>query len=491
MAGLLEAVLTMCVCKVGFSILCLPMVRGPLSSVGLCCGCLLLFTDLAITVFLAFLWLSGSWLVPFTVSTDSIAHRFLLFLTHTYGGVMLLIIPLVAVEMAFHLHWPQLRGMEGECGGKGFQTKGEEGSARAEPKRAERQNRTASSAGALAHVACVLSCLLAWCISGLRAERHWDLGVELCLEGDTGGSGGSLWRCLPSLLSAAWPDFSEPYWGLPAAAVLLGLCGSLRLISLRPTGDHVCPEKAERSSEGKERKRSSTELGRVQTRATDVRPESAKLSSEKEREREHSSDVDNRGKMQTRPVLCALANPTGGVSTQTLTVDTGTTSGRCCVLSTVAPQGSEQPRPPPPHGKNCPSSQRFALPGRCGPPTETETVARQIQNKQSLVLAQPLRQNMPEMCFACTTTQSESSGSQTDPQQLCYQPCRQSWDFPGGSPSPRGLLIVGLVWGVFICLFPVPLGFSVLLIRHTETLVLFGLKVLTQSPSHNKHTEST
>ncbi|KAF5901060.1 uncharacterized protein DAT39_009209, partial [Clarias magur] len=49
MDGVLEATIALCGCKVLCSILCLPAFKGSLSSVSLCCVCLLLFTDLSIT----------------------------------------------------------------------------------------------------------------------------------------------------------------------------------------------------------------------------------------------------------------------------------------------------------------------------------------------------------------------------------------------------------------------------------------------------------
>ncbi|KAG5274752.1 hypothetical protein AALO_G00139740 [Alosa alosa] len=520
MAGLLEAALAACLCKVGLSILWLRMVRGgSLSSVGLCCGCLLLLTDLAITLFLAFLRLAHPWLVAFPVSADIIALRFLLFLTHTYWGVMLLSTPLVAMEMAFHLRWPHLRGMEGEGdGGKDLQTRGEEwrtplysergemdnGKAvsQAAPERAERSEGDSSSAAVLAHIACVLSCLLAWCISGLRAERRWNLdihAVKLCLMGDTGGGGGggisSLWRCLPSLLSVAWPDVSEPFWGLLAAVVLLGLYWTLSLLSLRPDAECVCPERAEGSpvDEKDERKHSNTDV-LEQAQTARMGPMSAELSLEWKREREPTTNADVRVQMQTRHVSRAPVNPSGGGWTNRLTVDTETTIDRCRVLST------ERRQPPYPHGKCHLSSPGFvSVPDSCGSPTEAEKVVRQMQDKQLPTHGQhPLRQSRAtaeNMCFTCTAAQSDSGRTRTDPQQLqlqwCPRRCCQTRAFQGGSPSPRGLLIAALVWGIFICFFPMALGFSVLIIRHTETLVLFGLKVLGQTPPHDKHTEST
>ncbi|XP_062400362.1 uncharacterized protein LOC134091746 [Sardina pilchardus] len=539
MAALLEAALAACLCKVGLSILWLGAVRGggSLSSVGLCCGCLLLLTDLAIALFLALLRLADPWLVAFPVSADVIALRFLLFLTHTYWGVMLLTSPLVALEMAFRLRGPHLRGTEGEGdGGEGLQTRGEERCtappcsergetdngkapvARAAAERAEQSEGDDSSAAVLAHVACVMSCLLAWCVSGLRAKHRWHLdvpAVELCLEEDAGGGGGggggggigisSLCRCLPGLLSVAWPDVGEPLWGLLAAALLLGLHGSLRLLGLRLDAERDCPERAEASladETDERRKRSNADAqGRTHTdcagtTSAELSPE-GKRERELERERESAANTDVRVQMQTRPASRAPVNPSGGVWTNGLAVDTETTIDRCRILSA----GRHQP--PCPHGKCHLSSAGFvSAPDRCGSLSEGERAVRQMQDKQLPPCRQhPLRQSRDvteNTCFTRTAAQSDSGRTPSDPQsqqqqlqQRWLQHCCQTRAFQGGSPSPRGLLIAALVWGIFICLVPLALGFSVLVIRHTETLVLFGLKVLGQAPPHDKHTEST
>ncbi|XP_028855044.1 uncharacterized protein LOC114801195 [Denticeps clupeoides] len=210
MGGQLESAIALCLCKAMFSALCLPALRGSLSSVSFCCGCLLLFTDLAVTLFLAFLWLAEPWLVQFFISADALALCFLLFLTQTYGSMLLLTTPLVTVEMSFCLQWPFSHRTD-----------------RVDEEEGERGNEEEWGSSAL-HVCCLFCCLAVWCIYGLRARDDWRLDevlVEACLERN-----GSLYLCLPSLLTATLPAFSEPCWGLPAAANLLGLTGSLALL---------------------------------------------------------------------------------------------------------------------------------------------------------------------------------------------------------------------------------------------------------------------
>lgn len=441
---------------------------------------------------------------------------------------MLLTIPLVAVEMGFLLRWPHLGGAEAEDHrGKGTQVRGDEcsvplglrqeeaGSREASPERAKWREGHTSSAAILAHAVCILSCLLAWCISGLRAERHWarDMPtVELCLEsyagrgGGGGGRGGrsigvSLWHCVPSLLSMAWVDLSEPCWGLLAAMVLLGHYAGLRLISLRPDYEHVCPERAQSLSleEKKDKERNPYMGTHGQTPTDSMGLENAEVSLEEEKEQDHMTNADIRVEMQTRPTLCAVVNPSGGASTQSLSVDTETTAGKCHVLGTGVPHSAERHQALCPHGKCCLSSAGFAsLPDRCGSLVEAERAVRQMEDKQPPTSRQhPLRQGrgMAEnICFeGKSPPQTDCGGVWVEPQKQLPWPrrCCRRWAFPRGSPCPRSLVIAALVWGIFICLFPVPVGFCVLVIQHTETLVLFGLKVLWKIKSHDKQTEST
>ncbi|KAF3856167.1 hypothetical protein F7725_016890 [Dissostichus mawsoni] len=56
--------------------------------------------------FLSFLWIFESWVSELTLLGDVIALRFLIFLCETYGAVLLLITPLIAVESVTRLPWP-------------------------------------------------------------------------------------------------------------------------------------------------------------------------------------------------------------------------------------------------------------------------------------------------------------------------------------------------------------------------------------------------
>ncbi|XP_043107389.1 uncharacterized protein LOC122353621 isoform X2 [Puntigrus tetrazona] len=191
MEGVLGVTLHVCVCKLMSSMLLCPSVMThTVTAVSLCCSCLLLFTDLVVTVFLLYVWFMESWLTPLHTSSDIIALRFLLFLCKAYGVVLLLMPPLIAVELLFDLLCPQ-----------GGQTKGRDAS-----------ESLSSRIG-------YLGCFLAWCVSGIYSSHDWmleQISVEICL-----GKGGHLLSCLSSA-----EEFS---WVLPSMVVLLSLTGSLGL----------------------------------------------------------------------------------------------------------------------------------------------------------------------------------------------------------------------------------------------------------------------
>ncbi|XP_018556152.1 uncharacterized protein LOC108899902 [Lates calcarifer] len=106
MDGVLEGATVLCVCKLACSLLFLPALTASHSPVSFCCCCLLIFTDFLVAVFLSFLCIFESWLTELTLLGDVIALRFLLFLSHTYGTVLLLTTPLIAVETLTRLLWP-------------------------------------------------------------------------------------------------------------------------------------------------------------------------------------------------------------------------------------------------------------------------------------------------------------------------------------------------------------------------------------------------
>ncbi|XP_057217506.1 uncharacterized protein LOC130570963 [Triplophysa rosa] len=203
MEGVLEAALFLCVFKVSCSsLLFLPAVIRSVSAVSLCCMCLLLFTDLAVTLFLFFVWITESWLILFQVSSDVIALRFLLFLSQVYGVVLMLTPPLIAVELMVHL----LRSQENTELDK------------------KDENTLSRTMG-------FLGCLLVWIVSGIHSSNNWKVGqisTETCLD-----RGSCLVNCLPGFFMTPTPGMEELSWIVPAMVVLLSLTGGLGLLKTK------------------------------------------------------------------------------------------------------------------------------------------------------------------------------------------------------------------------------------------------------------------
>ncbi|XP_067093835.1 uncharacterized protein si:ch211-193i15.1 [Osmerus mordax] len=179
-----------------------------------CCCCLLIFTDIAVTIFLVVLWISKPWLPPLVVSADVIALRFLLFLSHTYGAVLGFTITLVAVETVMRLYFPKrFRGL----GLEGEEDEEEGGEIPVGQKDATCLGCVAVKDQDLTHLPDFLCCLLVWVLSGLHgslwSKTSEELLAEVCIQ-----TTGSLPLCLPSLFtSLSGPR--EPCW----CVVVLGL----------------------------------------------------------------------------------------------------------------------------------------------------------------------------------------------------------------------------------------------------------------------------
>ncbi|XP_016123777.1 uncharacterized protein [Sinocyclocheilus grahami] len=191
MESVLDVTLCLCVCKLMSSmLLCSSVVTHTITVVSLCCSCLLLFTDLAVTMFLLYIWLMESTLTPFYVSSDVIALRFLLLLCQAYGVVLLLMPLLIAVELLVDLLHSQYGRIKGQ-----------------------------DASESLSMRIGYFGCLLAWSVSGIYSSHDW-ISVETCWE-----KGGYLLTCLPST-----DEFS---WVLPVVVVLLSLTGSLGLFRMK------------------------------------------------------------------------------------------------------------------------------------------------------------------------------------------------------------------------------------------------------------------
>ncbi|KAK5872640.1 hypothetical protein PBY51_013322 [Eleginops maclovinus] len=218
MDGVLEGAIVLCLCKLACSLLLVPSLTSSYSPVSFCCSCLLLFTDFLVTVFLSFLWISESWFSELTLHGDVIALRFLIFLSETYGEVLILITPLIAVESMFRLPWPhsvvtlrmtcpKLDSNKQLCNVVEVNVKEEK--ARKDSEETEKS---------WSHVVSYLCCLSVWVAVGLNVRRRWmreQVQAVACLR-----TTNSLVRCLPNLFNHM-PSAVNPYWGMAFLFFLL------------------------------------------------------------------------------------------------------------------------------------------------------------------------------------------------------------------------------------------------------------------------------
>ncbi|XP_056256694.1 uncharacterized protein LOC130184679 [Seriola aureovittata] len=221
MDGVLEGAAVLCVFKLVCSVLFLPSLTASYSPVSFCCCCLLIFTDFLVTVFLSFLCIFESWLTELTTLGDVIALRFLLFLSHTYGAVLLLITPLIAVETLTRLLWPHFvvthRAVSQTVDSVGERCYIEGGIADEEE---DSNNPDKDKDKGLSHVAGYLCCLSVWVAVALNVRWRWKLEEDwaaACLH-----TTNSLIRCLPNLFSPM-PSAVNPCWGMAFLSLLLFL----------------------------------------------------------------------------------------------------------------------------------------------------------------------------------------------------------------------------------------------------------------------------
>ncbi|XP_056292942.1 uncharacterized protein LOC130208066 isoform X2 [Pseudoliparis swirei] len=221
MDGVLEGATVLCLCKLACSLLFLPSLAASHSSVSFCCCCLLVFTDFLVTAFLSFLCISDSWLTELTPLVDVVALRFLIFLSHTYGAVLLLTTPLIAVETLTALLGPnsvvahrtasQTEGSDGQRCYVGEVTVEEE---------EESKDKKTKEKVLSLHAVSYLCCLSVWVAVALNVRWRWkreEAWAVACLH-----STNSLMRCLPNLFSPM-SSTVNPCWGMAFLSLLLVL----------------------------------------------------------------------------------------------------------------------------------------------------------------------------------------------------------------------------------------------------------------------------
>ncbi|XP_074528131.1 uncharacterized protein LOC141791493 isoform X2 [Halichoeres trimaculatus] len=214
MDGVLEGAVVLCVCKLVSSLLFLPLLAESHSPVSFCSCCLLFFTDFLVTVFLTFLSIFEPWLANQTAQlSDVIALRVLLFLGHTYGAVMLLTTPLIAVETLTRLLWPpstDTHWTESQAKDDGLHCFVWEEAVEKEEDR-DKEKR-------FSHVVSYLCCLSVWVVVALNVS--WRSKLEEVLTSSCLHTTNSLVRCLPNLFSPM-PSFVHPCWGIAFLSLLM------------------------------------------------------------------------------------------------------------------------------------------------------------------------------------------------------------------------------------------------------------------------------
>ncbi|MEQ2227756.1 hypothetical protein ILYODFUR_001576 [Ilyodon furcidens] len=204
MDGVLEGALVLSACKLVCSLFFLPSLDASHSPVSFCCCCLLIFTDFLVSAFLSFLCTLKFWLTELNPPGDIIALRLLLFLSHTYGAVLVLTTFLIAMETLIRVLWPHVAAVP-----RTVDYDGEE----------EEDSGVLTKGESLPQVVGFFCCLSVWIAVAFSVRWHWKLEegwAAACLDITN-----SLVRCLPNFFSPMH-SLTNPYWSV-AFLILLGL----------------------------------------------------------------------------------------------------------------------------------------------------------------------------------------------------------------------------------------------------------------------------
>ncbi|CAM9298331.1 unnamed protein product [Lampetra planeri] len=243
MDGVMEGALVLCACKLLVSLPFLSSLATSNSPVSFCCCLLLIFTDVLVTVFLGLLCLFEPWLPELTPRRDVIVLRFLLFLGHTYGAVLLLTTPLIAVETLSRLLLQPGAAVtcraadQTVCSHVRWDFSDEESAKTGKEERTDRQEDSW-----LSPAVGYLCCLSVWVVVALTVSCPWmleEVRAAACMR-----STNSLIRCLPSMSSPMPSTDMNPFWGMAFLSfLLLDLVSSSRLRKW-------CPERTVRQKHG-------------------------------------------------------------------------------------------------------------------------------------------------------------------------------------------------------------------------------------------------
>lgn len=179
------------------------------------------FSLFSSTVFLSFLCIFESWLTELTQLGDVIALRFLLFLSHTYGVVLLLTTPLIAVETLSRLLWPHSAVAYRAVSQRVTNSNAQRCYVRmetVEEEEADGDNPDKDIKKSLSYVVSYLCCLSVWVVVALNVRWRWKLEevwAAVCLHKTN-----SLIRCLPNLFSPM-SSTVNPCWVMAFLSLLL------------------------------------------------------------------------------------------------------------------------------------------------------------------------------------------------------------------------------------------------------------------------------
>ncbi|XP_072309077.1 uncharacterized protein [Eucyclogobius newberryi] len=212
MDSVLEGAIVLSLCKLACSLPFLHSVVASTSSpVSFCCHCLLVFTDVILTVFLSCLLILERWQTVAPSTGDTIALRCLLFLCHTYGVVLLLTFPDIILDTLIrHLH--------------------QHGTNKHQNTKQNDPDENDKRQSLRYHVVAYLCCLTLWIFGTLNIRLRWkleeDWAVE-CLHTK------SLLTCLPNIYSPM-VKLLPPFWGMASVYIAITTATSVCIIWSRP-----------------------------------------------------------------------------------------------------------------------------------------------------------------------------------------------------------------------------------------------------------------
>ncbi|XP_041092829.1 uncharacterized protein LOC121305300 [Polyodon spathula] len=215
-----------------------PKLTSPVNSIANYCNILVVFTDFTMTGFLTLFWLFSPFLSSIPTRSDIIALRFLSFLSHTYGTLLLLAVPLIVTETLCRLIWPLPHP----------QVRNEKEREKPSAKEVEEESNSGGQTccSFLLQVPSSLSALLSWVIAASYSNRFILAEVdriEHCFLLSPGG--GSITNCIPDFSSTFWPHDYQ------LLLTTLLLCGTFLLLhaSFQQYGTCSRPHEGERSNE--------------------------------------------------------------------------------------------------------------------------------------------------------------------------------------------------------------------------------------------------